>query len=311
MNNAVTTQTADTSPTPPPRLSAIAAMASRLQVSQQRLHDTLWATAFKDCQTDEEFTAALIVANEYRLNPLTKEIYAFKTKGGGITPIVSVDGWIRIMNEHPSFDGIEFEDLVSDGKIVAIEAIIYRKDRSKPIRVTEYMDECKGTSDAWKKTPKRMLRHRALMQCCRIAFGFSGIYMEGDQDLLNITPESENFGQVIPSGESPAAGPIVDAETGEIDDDRDPQTGMTQVDEQTARNLDSEQDQPAELESFPSLFARLEERLKNAANDDAIVQVELEFDPLLESYSATDQDQANAAFAAARDRVRKAKEEKK
>ncbi|MBV4411835.1 recombinase RecT [Enterobacteriaceae bacterium YMB-R22] len=72
------------------------------------LMNTLKNTAFKGGNvTDEQFTALLIVANQYGLNPWTREIYAFLDKGG-IVPVVGVDGWSRIINEHPQFDGMEF-----------------------------------------------------------------------------------------------------------------------------------------------------------------------------------------------------------
>ncbi|WP_241284663.1 recombinase RecT, partial [Enterobacter hormaechei] len=62
------------------------------------LMNTLKNTAFKGGNvTDEQFTALLIVANQYGLNPWTKEIYAFPDKGG-IVPVVGVDGWARIIN---------------------------------------------------------------------------------------------------------------------------------------------------------------------------------------------------------------------
>ena len=42
--------------------------------------------------TREEFAAFLLVAKEHRLNPITREIYAMKRKGGGLVPVVGVDG---------------------------------------------------------------------------------------------------------------------------------------------------------------------------------------------------------------------------
>lgn len=131
------------------------------------LMQTLKDTAFKGGATDAQLVALMVVANQYGLNPWTKEIYAFPDKGA-IIPVVGVDGWNRIMNEHPQFDGIEFEQNAE-----SCTAVIYRKDRSHPIKVTEWLSECKKGSPAWSSHPKRMLRHRALMQCARIAFGFS------------------------------------------------------------------------------------------------------------------------------------------
>jgi phage recombination protein Bet len=160
--------------------TALDTMAQRLNVSSTGLMNTLKGTVFKDAN-DDQFAALIIVANAYGLNPLTKEIYAFPAKGQGIVPLVSIDGWLRIMNEHPQFDGIEFEDIADDdGKLIAVEAVIYRKDRTRPIRVTEYLSECVQNTDPWRKLPARMLRHRATMQCARYAFGFSGITSEGD-----------------------------------------------------------------------------------------------------------------------------------
>lgn len=122
----------------------------------------------------EQITAFLMVAKEYKLNPITKEIYAFPSKGG-VQPIVSIDGWLKIINSHPDFDGMEFVDRVDNGALVAVTCRIYRKDRKHPVEVTEYMAECQRNTDPWKQWPARMLRHKATIQAARYAFGFSGI----------------------------------------------------------------------------------------------------------------------------------------
>ena len=149
------------------------------------LVETLKATAFKGQVSDAQMTALLIVANQYGLNPWTKEIYAFPDKNNGIVPVVGVDGWARIINEHPQFDGEEFEygpAFTHKGKTVHewIECVIYRKDRSKPTRIREFFDEVsRDNAIPWQSHPKRMHRHKSLIQCARLAFGFGGIY---DQD---------------------------------------------------------------------------------------------------------------------------------
>ena len=225
------------------KASALEIMASRLNISPAGLQKTLRNTVFAKA-TDDEFAALVIVANEYNLNPLTKEIYAYPKKGGGIEPIVSVDGWIRITNEHPQFDGIEFEYIFDEkGQLDAIEASIFRKDRSRPIKVPEYMDECRRETDPWKKSPKRMLRHRALIQCARVAFGFSGLADENDVDVIqggDLTP----IRQVLPSGDGGGEHePEAEVEREEQEDIRqDTSGGLTEVDEETARQLDEDFD---------------------------------------------------------------------
>ncbi|MGF7152649.1 RecT family recombinase [Novosphingobium gossypii] len=226
--------------------TALEAMAARLEVSPATLQDTLTNTVFAACRSREEFVALVIVANTYGLNPLLKEIYAFPTKGGGITPMVSVDGWIRLMNTHPQHDSIEFEDHVDEnGGVYAIEATIYRKDRERPTKIIEYLSECKGNSAPWQKSPLRMLRHRALIQCARIAYGFSGLASdEGEAidggDLTPTTlPSQQSLAQEL-DDEIPNFDQQADRETGEVLE-RDSR-GMTQVDEATARELDAGND---------------------------------------------------------------------
>jgi phage recombination protein Bet len=161
----------------PTRKSALVALAGRMGVEADKLFvDSLRAVAFKAPNvSNEQLLALCVVANEYSLNPFTKELFAFPDRQNGIVPVVSVDGWARIINTHHAFDGIEFNDL--DG---GVECVIYRKDRNHPTRVTEYMDECRRDTAPWKSHPRRMLRHKALIQCARIAFGFGGIYDEDE-----------------------------------------------------------------------------------------------------------------------------------
>lgn len=173
MNAVVTT-------TPTQRKSVIAEMANRFSVEPEVFEATVRATCMSQNATREEFAAFLLVANEYTLNPLTREIYAFPKRGGGIVPVVSIDGWVNLINSHPAFDGMEFDIIENDArKLVAITCRLYRKDRRLPITVTEYLEECRRQTDPW-KMERRMLRHKALIQCARYAFGFSGIYDEDE-----------------------------------------------------------------------------------------------------------------------------------
>ena len=146
----------------------------------KELVDTLKATAFRGQVSDAQMAALLLVANKHGLSPWTKEIYAFPDRQNGIVPVVGVDGWSRIINENPAFDGMEFEQTDD-----SCTCRIYRKDRSHPITVTEYMDECRrDNSTAWESHPRRMLRHKTLIQCARLAFGFSGIFDQDEADRI-------------------------------------------------------------------------------------------------------------------------------
>jgi len=164
----------------PAKRSVLLAMASRFGMEAAAFEATVRATCGCAGATREEFAAFLLVANEYGLNPVTREIYAFPKKGGGIQPIVGVDGWMRMANAHPEFDGLEVDFEHDDsGKLLSATARVHRKDRTHAVVVTEYLAECYRNTDPW-KMPHRMLRHKAAIQGIRYAFGFAGI-MEPDE----------------------------------------------------------------------------------------------------------------------------------
>jgi phage recombination protein Bet len=192
--------------------SAVAVLTSKLaarfemgDVDTTELVNTLKQTAFKgqngEPPTDAQMTALLIVADQYGLNPWLKEIHAFPAKGGGIVPIVGVDGWSNIINNHPQMDGMEFEINWDKGD-EHITCVIWRKDRNRPIKVTEYLEECIRGTEPWKMR-RRMLRHKAMIQCGRVAFGYGGLHDPDEaQDILN----NEKFmgaAEVVAPGQQP------------------------------------------------------------------------------------------------------------
>lgn len=199
--------------------SLLAKIATRYSVDPAKMLATLKATAFKGDVSNEQMLALLVVADQYNLNPFTKEIYAFPDRQNGIVPVIGVDGWARIINNNQQFDGMEFEQ---DEE--SCTCSIYRKDRAHPTRVTEYMKECRRDVAPWKSHPRRMLRHKAMIQCARLAFGFVGVFDQDEAERIvekDITPTADllpmaSRAEAVKAklrGKQPAA---IDAETGEI-----------------------------------------------------------------------------------------------
>lgn len=181
---------------PTPQKKLVERFAERFGVDPDKLLHTLKQTAFRQRGekevTNEQMMALLVVAEQYNLNPWTKEIFAFDDKNMGIIPVVSVDGWTRLINSHRDYDGLEFtyaEQVVTlpDGKPCPewCEVSIYRKGIGRPIVIREYLDEVyvgkrNGYSGPWQTHTKRLLRHKTLIQGARVAFGFAGIYDEDE-----------------------------------------------------------------------------------------------------------------------------------
>lgn len=209
--------------------SLLAKFADRYAVDANKMLETLKSTAFKQrdgsAPSNEQMMALLVVADQYKLNPFTREIYAFPDKQNGIVPVVGVDGWSRIINSHPDFDGMEFrysDDMATPVGAMSpchewVECVMYRKDRSRPIVVREYLDEVyrapfkEGMKGPWQTHTKRFLRHKAMIQCARLAFGFVGIYDEDEAGrIAEQTERDMGSAQVV--RDEPKALPLCPAE---------------------------------------------------------------------------------------------------
>lgn len=179
------------------RRSIIETMAHNYGMSRDKFERTLRATVVPPDTPPEEFAAFLVVCSNYGLNPFLREIYAMKTKEGKIQSVVSVDGWASLVNRQPTADGMEFEEVFADNQLVGTTCRMYRKDRRVPVVVTEYLRECIQFSpktgkpkDVWAKWPIRMMRHKAMIQAARYAFGFSGIVDPDEMDRFAKEPHA-------------------------------------------------------------------------------------------------------------------------
>jgi phage recombination protein Bet len=199
--------------------SLMTRVAQRFGVDPDKMNGALKTTAFrqrgKDGQpapeiTNEQMLMLMVVADQYRLNPFTREIYAFPSENG-IVAIVSVDGWIRIINERTELKSISFEMAPPGTEDPWISCTIERHDRAKPVTITEFLSECSRDTKPWNSHPRRMLRHKALIQCARVAFGFGGIFDpdEGDR-IVSVVDQPTRIGK--PETRAPQAKQIPAAE---------------------------------------------------------------------------------------------------
>jgi hypothetical protein len=139
------------------------------------------ASALRDLPvwTQADLERLLLIAKQHNLNPLNREIFMLGREGEASPLIVvGVDGWSKIMNNHPQFAGMQFQESSerSGGIPIWMECEIHRKDRVVPLRVREYFEEARSDHMVWVTHPRRLLRHKCMVQCARIAFGLSEIY---------------------------------------------------------------------------------------------------------------------------------------
>ena len=135
---------------------------------------TTWLSQYPQLGEATQETCLRLIA-EYRLNPRADEIDLVQFEEGRWQVFITVNGWAKLINAHPAFCGIEFSEAseFEEGVPIWMGCAIYRTDRVKPIEVKEYFSEMKTEHAAWQQMPRRMLRHRAMQQCARLAFGIT------------------------------------------------------------------------------------------------------------------------------------------
>lgn len=82
---------------------------------------------------------------------------------------------VRMLIGSAVHAGVEFNlrHMAANDLTLGCTCTIHRKDRKHPVIVTEWLIECQRDTEPWKQHPRRMIRHKAIAQCARIAFGFA------------------------------------------------------------------------------------------------------------------------------------------
>lgn len=194
-------------------LSIIDLYASERHLTRDDLVVTMMRTIMphdkngNDLATKADLIAFLQIARNYDLDPWAREIYCIVSRGK-VLPYISIDGYAKIVNRQPQYDGCEFDyEQNPDGQFLSVTCSMFRKDRSRPVRVTEFMSECyKPDSDAWKRNPARMLRHRAFIQAARLTFSIAGS-LDEDNEMIDITPVPPTSQPAIDKPAAPKAPP--------------------------------------------------------------------------------------------------------
>jgi len=158
-------------------------LATKLQLDHQELK--MWLNL--DTQAPTQIKIALLrTAIQYNLEPLKDEILINQYEEGCWQTIISIDGCVKILNAQASFCGLSFlySNELIDGIPAWIECTIHRTDRKTPITVREYLLETKRDQQAWNEMPRRMLRHRVLQQCIRLAFGVPPTHQYNNKNSL-------------------------------------------------------------------------------------------------------------------------------
>lgn len=204
-------------PKPPPALGLVDRSVLRSGLSYDSFVRALVQSALSRLTiwTQSDLDRLLLLSERLGLDPLNNEIYAIEVtpengKKSRVLFVVGVDGWFKIINSHPQFDGMRFMESSpgEDELPLYIECTIFRKDRRVATSVREYMYEAHTNQGAWLTHPRRMLRHKAMVQCAKACFGLGGMYEPDEAErvstalLLETKKEPQHKGPASTSGPS-------------------------------------------------------------------------------------------------------------
>jgi len=146
---------------------------------------------------DRELNMYLTIAAKYELDPFLHEIW-FTKIGDRNTIITGRDGYLKIANRHPEYNGMISDvvcagdkflkdgdivkhayDIQNRGAIIGAYAVVYRKDREHPSYFfAPFREYNKGGRGVWGQYPSAMIIKVAEAMALKRAFSISGLVTE-------------------------------------------------------------------------------------------------------------------------------------
>ena len=125
--------------------------------------------------TDAQFRMFVEICKSTGLNPLLKEIWFVP----GVGIMAARDGYLRVANEHPMFDGMETRvERDADGVPIKATCTVWRKDRSHPTVCEAFYNEYKKDSQVWRTYKSAMIGKVAEVLTLKRSFAINGVVTE-------------------------------------------------------------------------------------------------------------------------------------
>jgi len=234
-------------------------------VSSVEIDEKLLRSIMPPRATSADAAAFARLCRKLDLDPWLKEVYALPSRRGGMDYIVGIDGWCKIITTHPRFRGVEFQEEPDEGgNLVSIVCTLHVDGWIKPVVVRERLAECARPTDPWRQMPARMLRHAALKQAGRIAFGLAGITDHDEHQAAEATVHTDSAPRL---GASSLNAAIAKQGTGGDTSEPEDVAGAPQTTDGPAEAGRTDAPEPAGLSEVPE---RLAERVAARARENGV-----------------------------------------
>ncbi|MEY2875900.1 MAG: phage recombination protein Bet [Pseudomonadota bacterium] len=160
----------------------------------------------------------MLAARSTGLSLFGGEVYPAVREDGGLDAVVSLDGWVKLVNRHPEFQGVTFAyspDRVASSMDTHrphewVECAITKRGVPMPFVAREYFDEVNQRRGVWLTHPIRATRNAALVQAARYAFGLSGVGAAEESGIHPAAP-AQPPAPVVPPAPPTVAAPVAAA----------------------------------------------------------------------------------------------------
>jgi len=144
----------------------------QIDYSSREVIDTIKKTVAKGA-SDAQLAQFLEVCKATGLNPFLKEIWCIPKTN---TIMASRDGYLRVANDHPQFDGMKShtED-DKEGKPVKGICTVWRKDRTHPVQMEAKFSEYYKQTPVWNQYPSAMIIKVAEVLALKRSFAINGV----------------------------------------------------------------------------------------------------------------------------------------
>lgn len=173
--------------------------------------------------TDAEFKMFLEICKGTGLNPFLKEIWCAvpmkdgqRSQYGQVLIMAARDGYLRVANEHPMFDGIETRVERDEATKIPVKAVcsVWRKDRSRPTICEAYFNEYYkpgygGKPSVWDTYKSAMIGKVAEVLALKRSFSINGVVTEEEIGSLE-------YQQQDPRGTKEAAKEVAERKIAEM-----------------------------------------------------------------------------------------------
>ena len=140
--------------------------------------------------SNQELMVGMALVSRYGLDPFAREIYVTRDNKGKLMVVVGVDGWIRVLNRTPGYDGFEQELVLGEGgEIKEVITRIYSKDRSHPATYRAFAsDYAKLGGFMIGKIPGHMLRIFSLKHAARLFTPLGCVVTQEEAEWMTAAP---------------------------------------------------------------------------------------------------------------------------